>query len=195
MWNEKFDQQDYLYGTEPNDFLKATSPQLKPQSRILCIGEGEGRNAVHLAQLGHKVTAVDASTVGLEKANKLAEAKQVNIQTHVCDLAEFNFSSEHWDAIVAIFCHLPQNLRKQIHQQVPDSLTSGGLFILEAYHPNQLPNDTGGPKNIEFLISAQDIKAEVTNLAWLHLTETERVIVEGSGHTGMGFVTQAIGQK
>jgi hypothetical protein len=38
-----------------------------PLGKILCLAEGEGRNAVFLAQQGYQVTAVDQSSVGLEK--------------------------------------------------------------------------------------------------------------------------------
>lgn len=38
----------------------------------LCLAEGERRNAVYLAQLGHEVTAQGLSEVGLAKAHQLA---------------------------------------------------------------------------------------------------------------------------
>jgi hypothetical protein len=43
---------------EPNDFLRKQVAGLKP-GRAICLAEGEGRNAVHLARLGHKVIAQD----------------------------------------------------------------------------------------------------------------------------------------
>jgi SAM-dependent methyltransferase len=195
MWNEKFNRKDYLYGTQPNDFLKSVSTKLPEKSRILCIGEGEGRNATYLAECGHQVTAVDASEIGLKKAQKLATKKGVTIQTEVCDLREYDLKTAHWDAIVAIFCHLPKELRKHVHKHIPSSLKTGGLFIMEAYHPDQIERNTGGPKDLNLLISATDIENELDSLKWLHLEELEREIIEGTGHTGNGIVTQAIGQK
>jgi len=67
MWDERYSSAGYAYGTEPNGFLVATASRL-PAGRILCLGEGEGRNAVWLARQGYEVTAVDASRVGLQKA-------------------------------------------------------------------------------------------------------------------------------
>ena len=61
MWNEKYSDPRFIYGLAPNDFLKQSVHHLTPSGKILCIAEGEGRNAVWLAELGFKVTAVDAS--------------------------------------------------------------------------------------------------------------------------------------
>ena len=78
-WDDRYADSDYLFGTAPNDFLKSIAERLPSNSRILCLADGEGRNGVYLATLGHKVTAVDQSRVGLEKAKKLAKQKQVSI--------------------------------------------------------------------------------------------------------------------
>src|SRR5690606_2851304 len=82
VWDERFAGDEYVYGKEPNDFLRAFAPRLPPPpARILSLGEGEGRNAVHLARLGYQVTAVDASSVGLAKARRLAAERHVSINT------------------------------------------------------------------------------------------------------------------
>lgn len=195
MWDQKFNREDYLYGTEPNDFLRSACQQLTPNSNILCIAEGEGRNATYLAKLGHKVTAVDASEVGLNKANQLAEKNGVNIQTKVADLANFDMGNAKWDAIIAIFCHLPPTLRKQVNQKIIRALKPSGLFISEAYSKKQLPNNTGGPKDLDLLMDLTTVKDELTGLNWQLAEEVKREIIEGSGHTGLGEVIQLIGVK
>jgi hypothetical protein len=68
MWDERYQGDDYVYGTSANDFLQSHVDQL-PMGRILCLAEGEGRNAVFLAERGFDVTAVDQSSVGLAKAH------------------------------------------------------------------------------------------------------------------------------
>ncbi|MDY0136607.1 MAG: class I SAM-dependent methyltransferase [Thiomicrospira sp.] len=195
MWNEKYNRTDFLYGTQPNDFLQQACKNLPPNQTILCLAEGEGRNAVYLAECGHQVIAVDASQVGLDKAQALAKQRGVKIQTHCIDLAEFNFKQQTWDVVVSIFCHLPPTLRAQVHQQVEQQLNDGGLFILEAYAPKQLAYNSGGPKAESLLVELNAIKQEFSQLHWLHHCELERDIYEGTGHTGLGCVTQLIGQK
>jgi len=102
MWNERYSQADYVYGKKPNDFLVEVVQQI-PKGRVLCLSDGEGRNGVYLAQQGCQVTAVDASPIGLEKAQKLAAERSVAIKTIVADLAEFPIQPDAWDVIVSIF--------------------------------------------------------------------------------------------
>lgn len=75
MWDEKYSNSQFVYGSSPNDFLRENVHYFVPEGKILCIAEGEGRNAVWLAELGFKVTAVDASEVGLAKGRALAKSK------------------------------------------------------------------------------------------------------------------------
>ena len=71
MWDERYSQPGFAYGTEPNEFLATAAYQI-PAGPVLTLGEGEGRNAAYLAGLGHRVVAVDQSEVGLAKARRLA---------------------------------------------------------------------------------------------------------------------------
>ena len=107
LWDSRFDTPDYAYGTRPNDFLVEVASRLPPGARVLSLGEGEGRNAAFLAALGHRVTAVDASEVGRDKALRLAAERGVALDYVVSDLADYALAPDTWDAVVAIFCHLP----------------------------------------------------------------------------------------
>ncbi len=51
MWDKRYAGETYAYGTQPNDFLRDNAQSL-PVGDTLCLGEGEGRNAVFLAGLG-----------------------------------------------------------------------------------------------------------------------------------------------
>ena len=86
MWNARYAEAFEAYGTKPNDFLKAVSGQIPP-GPVLVIAAGEGRDAVFLAELGHEVTAMDLSEIGLANAATLAAERQVNLTTVVADLA------------------------------------------------------------------------------------------------------------
>ncbi|MFN5398040.1 MAG: SAM-dependent methyltransferase, partial [Pseudanabaena sp.] len=121
MWDERFSSLEYIYGTEPNDFLVSVASKI-PQGKVLCLADGEGRNGTYLASLGCKVVAVDGSSVGLAKAQKLAQAKQVEITTIHADLADFVIEPQTWDGIVSIFCHLPSELRAKVYSQVAQGL-------------------------------------------------------------------------
>ena len=88
MWDERYAAEEYVYGKDPNDFLREMCPLLKKGS-VLCLAEGEGRNAVFLARQGFNVTAVDSSRVGLAKADKLGKECGVAVDTVVADLADY----------------------------------------------------------------------------------------------------------
>ncbi|MCW8195132.1 class I SAM-dependent methyltransferase [Proteobacteria bacterium 005FR1] len=194
MWDERYSTEEYVYGTAPNDFLAAHVGEI-PKGKVLCLGEGEGRNAVFLATQRYQVTAVDQSAVGLEKARRLAQSRGVSIDCIQADLADFDPGENQWDGIVAIFCHLPSPVRRRLHQRIPAALKPNGVFVLEAYTPRQLEFGTGGPPTADLLISANDLRSEICGLNFLHLEETERDVVEGHLHTGRASVVQVIASK
>jgi SAM-dependent methyltransferase len=194
MWDERYGGPDYAYGTEPNDFLVAAADRL-PAGRVLCLGEGEGRNAVWLAGRGFEVTAVDASAVGLEKARRLAAERGVTVDTVHADLATFTIERDAWDAIVTIFCHLPPALRVDVHRRSVSGLRPGGVLLLEAYTPRQLALGTGGPPVAEMMMDADTLRMELAGLELVHLEELERDIREGAFHAGVGAVVQVLGRK
>lgn len=194
MWDDRYATDEYVYGTEPNDFLAANVARL-PQGEVLCLAEGEGRNAVWLARQGFRVTAVDASTVGLAKAQRLAERHQVHIETIHADLAHYDLGTARWDAIVSIFCHLPPPLRARVHGAIADALKPGGVFLLEAYTPAQLRHGTGGPPVPELMMTLDALRNELSGLSMQHGIELEREIHEGCFHHGRGAVVQVIASR
>lgn len=195
VWDARFLSREHVYGTEPNDFLVEAASALPPRAKVLSLGEGEGRNAVYLAGLGHDVTAVDASRVGLEKAERLARQRGVSIETVVQDLADHSIEPEAWDGAILIFCHLPPELRRRVHRGVVRGLRPGGVVLLEAYTPAQLEHRTGGPPVPELLYSAEALREDFEGLELRHLRELERDVVEGKLHTGRAAVVQLIGVK
>ena len=193
MWDERYSLPEYAYGTQPNDFLVSVASKI-PQGRVLCLAEGEGRNAVYLASLGYEVVAVDQSKIGLAKAEQLATQQQVKIHTIVADLADFVIEPQSWQAIVSIFCHLPSPLWRRVHRAAVAGLARGGLLILEAYTPRQLQWKTGGPTNLDMLVSQDLVRAELADLDFEVLQEVERNIIEGIYHNGMSAVVQVLGK-
>ncbi len=194
MWDERYSQPGFTYGTAPNEFLVSVADQI-PQGRVLCLAEGEGRNAVYLAELECEVVAVDSSEVGLLKAEQLAVEHNVHIKTVVADLADFVIESQSWDAIISIFCHLPSALRQHVYRMAVAGLKEGGTFVLEAYTPEQLQFQTGGPSKTDLLVTLQDVKAELQGLDFVLAQEVKREVHEGVYHNGLSAVVQIVGLK
>ena len=161
----------------------------------LCVGEGEGRNAVWLAERGHRVTAVDASAVGLEKAKRLAKKRGVKIKTEVADIGNYFLEDNSYDLIVSIYAHAARDARRKLHRTVVKALRPGGMFLLEAYTPKQLLHKTGGPPDVNKLMTLDDLREELHGLTFVHDMEIEREVIEGTLHTGRGAVVQVVAVK
>lgn len=194
MWDERYSAEEYAYGTTPNQFLVENFGWI-PKGKVLSLAEGEGRNAVFLAKQGYAVTAVDGSLVGLNKARKLAEESGVVVEFIHADLADYDVGEDEWEGIVSIFCPLPSSVRRELYQRVMAGLKQGGVFLLEAYTPEQLKHGTGGGNSADVMQTEESLRRELPGLNFMHLVELEREVVEGVYHTGLGSVVQAIATK
>jgi SAM-dependent methyltransferase len=194
MWDKRFSEPGFAYGTEANDFLVSVADRIPP-GRVLCLAEGEGRNAVYLAGLGYHATAVDTSTVGLAKAEALASERGATIETVTADLTDYEIEPTSWQGIVSIFCHLPPVTRASLHERCLRGLVPGGVFVLEGFTPNQLELGTGGPKSRELLMELEVLRQELPGLRFEIARETEREVAEGAYHRGRAAVVQILAVK
>ena len=203
MWDERYSAHGYVYGTEPNEFLVSVATRIPPAGRVLCIGEGEGRNAVWLATRGFAVVALDQSAVGLAKAERLAAVHAVSIMTYRTDLADYPWvgaptgawEAGPWDAVVAIWCHLPPQLRARTHRLAAETLRAGGAFILEAYTPAQIGFATGGPRDPTLCMTLDQLRTDLVGLDIEVGAEVTREVHEGHLHRGLSAVVQVVARK
>jgi len=195
FWNERYSGDDLVYGEAPNDFLALVAKSFPATGRAIDLGAGEGRNALFLASRGLEVLAVDQSEVGMQKAQRLARERGLKLRTQAVDLQEFDADHESFDVISSIFVHLPVAIRAAVHARVGAWLKRGGLFVLEAYAPDQIERGTGGPKDPELLASLETILGELAGLEIEHQAELVRNVSEGSFHTGEASVVQIVARK
>ena len=195
FWDERYQDADYIYGLHPNDFLREHAGIFKPGDRILTLAEGEGRNAVFLAQQGCAVRGVDFSAQGREKALKLAADQDVHIDYDIADLTTYDMGAAQWDGIVSIFCHLADTQRPALFEATRKALKPGGMFILESYNKKQLAYGTGGPGKETHLVSLDELKNVFHDFEITLAQDIERDVREGQGHTGKASVTQLIVRK
>ena len=45
-WDERYQPEEYVFGTEPNEFIARIRPYLPAQGRALDLATGEGRNGI-----------------------------------------------------------------------------------------------------------------------------------------------------
>jgi len=195
-WDEKFSREGYFYGFEPNTFIAAQTKLLVPKGDVLCLGEGEGRNAVYLASKGFNVTALDASPIGMTKALMMAANKGVSFKTELLDLEQWQ-PTQTYDAIMTSYLHLEDPLRTQAFKQALQTLKTDGYFIGEFFSINQIPRDSGGPKKPELLYTLTSLESIFSsdNCEIIHLQEEDVLLDEGQGHQGKALVIRVIVKK
>ncbi|MEB3204119.1 MAG: methyltransferase domain-containing protein [Candidatus Sericytochromatia bacterium] len=191
-WDARYAGETYFYGTEPNTFLVEQAWRFAPGSRLLCLAEGEGRNAVWLAGLGHRVTAVDSSAGGLRKAERLAADRGVHVDWLEADLAVWPMGDAAWDGVVSIWAHVLPELRQGVDAAIRAAVRPGGLLVLEHYHPRQLAYGTGGPPDARMMATLEALHAAFPGWHAHHAVERDRDVREGKGHHGLSHVTQVV---
>jgi hypothetical protein len=198
-WNERYRNELFAYGEEPNNYLKNQLEKL-PVGKILFPAEGEGRNAVYAARLGWTASAFDISAEGKNKALKLAEMNHVHIDYQVGELQTLNYTPGQFDAIALIYAHFPAEIKSPYHRSLDNYLRKGGYIIFEAFSKKHIDyisrnEKVGGPKDIGMLFSIEELKSDFANYEVLELTETEIELNEGLFHNGLGSVIRFTGRK
>jgi hypothetical protein len=194
FWEGRFAGPELVYGSEPNTFLAEQAADLTP-GRALCLAEGQGRNGLHLARLGHQVTVQDLSSNALATARRLADAEGLRLEAVCGDLADYVPEPEGWDLVVAIWMQIPRALRATVLPRMVAACRPGGRLILEAYTPLQLGRDSGGPKVLDLLVDPADLLADVEGLELRHWHVGCREIHEGLTHRGLSAIVQCVACK
>ncbi len=194
-WETKYKaSQEYLFGTRPNRFLVENLAQLPP-GKALCLGEGEGRNAVYLAQHGLEVTAVDLAPTALAKTRRLAQQNKVRVEAIQADINHFPINPEMWQAIVCFFVHLPKEERALLHRRVVQGLAPGGVYLLEGFAPGQVRYGDRGPKKPSQLYDIMAIRKELAGLQIRIARELDRPLDDAQPELGLCAVTQMLAVK
>ena len=196
FWNDKLRGEEYHFGRRPNEFLTRIAPTFPAAADVLCVADGEGRNSAWLAQLGHRVTAFDISTVGLGKARKLSAELGVSVDYHQSSVENWHWTAEQYNVVVAIFIQFtPPAKRRWLWQQIHTTLRPNGLLVIQGYSPTQLIFKTGGPSNVEHLYTEALLKQELSAFKELQCSEYEQVLREGPGHNGRSALVGAVARK
>ena len=186
-----------FFGKEPNEYLVEKANQyLKPESKVLCIADGEGRNGVWLAKQGIQVIGFDASDIALAKAKQFAKDNQVEVEYSFSDTDSFAWQANTYDAVIGIFIQFADPaMRERIFKQTYETLKPGGIFILQGYTPKQLEYKTGGPSLIEHLYTEELIRDLAKEFQILELVSYEKELSEGPRHTGMSAILGLVAKK
>lgn len=195
-WNRRFEGDGFLFGVEPNVWLKEHVGVWPPGGRILCVADGEGRNSVWLARKGFVVDAFDIAHVGVAKARRLAAASGVDVTYTVTDCDGYPWTESAYDGVAAIFIQFADPaLRQRLFRRMAASLKTGGSLILQGYTPKQLEYGTGGPPFLSHLYTADMLRAAFGELDIVELAEYEANVNEGSGHKGVSALIGMVARR
>jgi cyclopropane fatty-acyl-phospholipid synthase-like methyltransferase len=195
-WQARFGATDYIFGKEPNAFLKAQASRLPAKGSALSIADGEGRNGVWLAQQGLDVLAVDFSPAALEKSRALAAERGVRLRTEVADVTSWRWPEAAFDVVVAIFVQVVFPAERAVFfKNLKRALKPDGLLLMQGYRTEQLTYRTGGPPEPERLYTRALLQEAFGDMAQLDIREHDSTICEGTAHVGMSALIDLVAQK
>ncbi len=198
FWSARYRDagENYLFGIAPNKFLAAQAEHFGADMTVLSVADGEGRNAVWLAEQGCRVTATEISPVALEKAAKLAKGRHVAVDWRQADILNWEWPVDAYDAVVGIFIQFatPAERPRQIGG-MKQAVKPGGLLFLQGYTPKQLEFRTGGPSTADNLYTADLLRELFADWEIVSLHEHEDTIEEGTAHVGRSALIDLVARK
>lgn len=199
IWDERFKEEDYIYGVAPNEFFKNVLERFSPTGTILLPGEGEGRNAVFAGSRGLQVHAFDISAEAKKKALNLAKATGTEIEYRLGDFLSMPYADESFDVAAIIFSHFHLSIRAKYHARIATLVRPGGLLILEGFSKNNhhlvLQSPTAFFRGTQACYTIAEIESDFSDFEILQLCEDEVKLTAGKGHRGLAKVIRFIGRK
>ena len=195
-WNARFAGDDYLFGEEPNAFVRRHAHRVRPGDTALCVADGEGRNSVFLAEQGVRVTAFDFAPNGVAKAKRLAERRKVGVDHRLGDVYTWPWQAMQYSAVVAVFMQfVPPERRDGVFAAMRAAVAPGGLLLLEGYRPEQVDYGTGGPPHREHMYTREWLELQFADWEILELDAYDAVLHEGQAHSGMSALIDLVAAK
>jgi SAM-dependent methyltransferase len=186
-WNQRYKDSDLVWSATPNIWVRQLTEDL-PAGTALDIAAGEGRNALWLAARGWQVSAVDFSTVALQRARTLAQERlgrnAGRLTTLEADLQTWAPQTRSYDLVLVVYLHLPESQRSPVMAAAAEAVAPGGTLLVVGHDLENLSSGHGGPQDPAVLYSPADIVADI---------ETARLLVVRQ-ETAPRSVTGADGQ-
>jgi SAM-dependent methyltransferase len=162
-WNRRYREKDLLWSAEPNRFLAEEVGGLDP-GRALDLAAGEGRNAIWLAELGWRVTAVEFADEAIDRGRRIAGERGVDVDWIEADLLKWRPEPAVFDLVLVLYLHLPSEGMATVMDRAQRAIAPGGTLLLIGHDRTNLDNGHGGPQDPEVLYTALDIAPMVAEL-------------------------------
>ncbi|MBT8203115.1 MAG: methyltransferase domain-containing protein [Acidimicrobiia bacterium] len=190
QWDDRYRAQGLVWTADPNRFLVEAVAGLEPGS-ALDLACGEGRNAVWLAANGWRVTGVDFSPVGLDKARLLAAEAGVAVDWELADVTAWEAPARH-DLVIVLYLHLdPPAVRAALRRAVA-AVAPGGRLLVVGHAVRNLTDGYGGPPDPALLFEPEQIAGELGDLSVERAEEVLRPVeVDGAVETAIDALVLA----
>lgn len=196
FWNNRYEAEGFLFGVEPNEWLRDHVDALAPQGRVLCVADGEGRNSVWLARQGFEVDAFDVADRAVAKARAHAQAAGVHVNFAIAGCDDYAWPEAAYDGVAAIFVQFADPpMRARLFDRIVRSLRPGGVLILQGYTPRQLDYRTGGPPILSHLYTPELLRTAFAALEIVELRDYEHDVREGEGHSGRSALIGLVARR
>lgn len=185
-WDTRYEAAELIWSAEPNMFLPPLVAGLEVGA-ALDLACGEGRNTIWLAGGGWAATGVDFSSVGIEKAKKIAGDTVVDWV--VADVTTF-VPHRKFDLVLIVYVHLDANAMENLFARAVEALAPGGTLIGLGHALRNLADGVGGPPYPDILWTEARIAPLVESLDIVDLKEVLRP-VDGSDVNAIDILLQA----
>jgi SAM-dependent methyltransferase len=188
FWDERYRSRSALWSGNPNPHLVSEASGLTPGT-ALDAGSGEGADAIWLAERGWHVTAVDFSSVALERGAAQAAERGADASWRIDwlqeNLTEWIPVETSYDLVSAQFLHLPKKPRELIFRRLAASVAPDGTLLIVGHHPSDLQTSVPRPPMPDLLFTATDVAALLDPHGWDIVASEARArpAVDPSGHT------------
>lgn len=191
-WDQRYRGNGFVWSVEPNRLLADEVGRIPAPGRALDLGAGEGRNAVWLAGRGWSVTAVDFSSVGIDKGRRLAAEHAVTVDWVVADVTGYRPVAE-FDLVVLAYLQLPIATLAPVLTTAAAALSAGGTLLLIGHDRANLADGVGGPQDPSVLHTAQEVAAALDRLTIQRAEQYRRPVqVDGVERFAIDTVVRAV---
>ncbi|MGW6394719.1 class I SAM-dependent methyltransferase [Streptomyces sp. NPDC055103] len=128
-WDSRYADRGQLWSGKPNGALVAEVAGLTP-GRVLDVGCGEGADAVWLARGGWDVTALEVSSIALERAAGHARDADVPVRWVHATLTEAGLPPASFDLVSAQYPALLRTPDAAAERALLSAVAPGGVLLL-----------------------------------------------------------------
>lgn len=169
FWDNRYAAKTSLWSGYPNPSLVSETAGLKPGT-ALDVGAGEGADAIWLARQGWAVTAVDVSSVALERAAGHAADAGPEVAARITfqrrDMLAWQPPERSFGLVTAHYIHVPSELRPVLYGKLASAVAPGGTLLVVGHHPSDLQTAVPRPPFPDLLFTADDLAADLGADGW-----------------------------